>query len=200
MDIEWAKDGHTGKLFIVQARPETVRSRGQVMERYTLHSQGKIIAEGRAIGHRIGAGPVKVIHDISEMNRIEPGDVLVTDMTDPDWEPIMKKASAIVTNRGGRTCHAAINCIAPPKSIWNIITTPYPHCIMKDKATKIKSINKQNHMAFKCFCIYCFLFYIIMWRNSSFIPRVNIIVSYSFIFLKNNNVFNMWLFLYSKIN
>ena len=92
MDIEWAKDGHTGKLFIVQARPETVRSRGQVMERYTLHSQGKIIAEGRAIGHRIGAGPVKVIHDISEMNRIEPGDVLVTHMTDPDWEPIMKKA------------------------------------------------------------------------------------------------------------
>ncbi|STT04385.1 phosphoenolpyruvate synthase [Klebsiella pneumoniae] len=103
-----AKDGHTGKLFIVQARPETVRSRGQVMERYTLHAQGQIIAEGRAIGHRIGAGPVKVIHDISEMNRIEPGDVLVTDMTDPDWEPIMKKASAIVTNRGGRTCHAAI--------------------------------------------------------------------------------------------
>ena len=108
MDIEWAKDGHTGKLFIVQARPETVRSRGQVMERYTLHSQGKIIAEGRAIGHRIGAGAVKVIHDISEMNRIQPGDVLVTDMTDPDWEPIMKKAAAIVTNRGGRTCHAAI--------------------------------------------------------------------------------------------
>lgn len=91
MDIEWAKDGHTGKLFIVQARPETVRSRGQVMERYTLHAQGKIIAEGRAIGHRIGAGTVKVIHDISEMNRIQPGDVLVTDMTDPDWEPIMKK-------------------------------------------------------------------------------------------------------------
>lgn len=91
MDIEWAKDGHTGKLFIVQARPETVRSRGKVMERYTLHAQGKIIAEGRAIGQRIGAGPVKVIHDISEMNRIEAGDVLVTDMTDPDWEPIMKK-------------------------------------------------------------------------------------------------------------
>ncbi len=108
MDIEWAKDGNTGKLFIVQARPETVRSRGQVMERYTLHAQGNIIAEGRAIGHRIGAGPVKVIHDISEMNRIQPGDVLVTDMTDPDWEPIMKKAAAIVTNRGGRTCHAAI--------------------------------------------------------------------------------------------
>ncbi|MBF4642243.1 phosphoenolpyruvate synthase [Cronobacter sakazakii] len=108
MDIEWAKDGHTGKLFIVQARPETVRSRGQVMERYTLHSQGKVVAEGRAIGHRIGAGTVKVIHDISEMNRIQPGDVLVTDMTDPDWEPIMKKAAAIVTNRGGRTCHAAI--------------------------------------------------------------------------------------------
>ncbi|MBK4714259.1 MULTISPECIES: phosphoenolpyruvate synthase [Tenebrionibacter/Tenebrionicola group] len=108
MDIEWAKDGHSGKLFIVQARPETVRSRGQVMERYTLHAQGRIVAEGRAIGHRIGAGTVKVIHDISEMNRIQPGDVLVTDMTDPDWEPIMKKAAAIVTNRGGRTCHAAI--------------------------------------------------------------------------------------------
>lgn len=108
MDIEWAKDGHTGKLFIVQARPETVRSNGQVMERYSLQGQGKVVIEGRAIGHRIGAGAVKVIHDISEMNRIEKGDVLVTDMTDPDWEPIMKKASAIVTNRGGRTCHAAI--------------------------------------------------------------------------------------------
>ena len=92
MDIEWAKDGHTGKLFIVQARPETVRSNGQVMERYTLQGQGSVVVEGRAIGHRIGAGVVKVIHDI----------------TDPDWEPIMKKASAIVTNRGGRTCHAAI--------------------------------------------------------------------------------------------
>src|SRR5699024_12166539 len=100
MDIEWAKDGHTGKLFIVQARPETVRSRGQVMERYTLHSQGKIIAEGRAIGHRIGACPGKVIPDISAMNRIEPGDVLATALTDPDWGPIMKKASATVTNRG----------------------------------------------------------------------------------------------------
>ncbi|KGT91550.1 phosphoenolpyruvate synthase [Erwinia typographi] len=108
MDIEWAKDGHTGKLFIVQARPETVRSNGQVMERYTLQGKGKVVVEGRAIGHRIGAGEVKVIHDISEMNRIQKGDVLVTDMTDPDWEPIMKKASAIVTNRGGRTCHAAI--------------------------------------------------------------------------------------------
>ncbi|WP_342755306.1 phosphoenolpyruvate synthase [Pantoea sp. MBD-2R] len=108
MDIEWAKDGHTGKLFIVQARPETVRSSGQVMERYTLQGKSKVVVEGRAIGHRIGAGEVKVIHDISEMNRIQKGDVLVTDMTDPDWEPIMKKASAIVTNRGGRTCHAAI--------------------------------------------------------------------------------------------
>ncbi|WP_074013546.1 phosphoenolpyruvate synthase [Candidatus Sodalis sp. SoCistrobi] len=108
MDIEWAKDGHTGKLFIVQARPETVRSRGQVMERYRLTRRGEVIIEGRAIGHRIGAGPVKIIHDISEMHRVEAGDVLVTDMTDPDWEPIMKKAAAIVTNRGGRTCHAAI--------------------------------------------------------------------------------------------
>lgn len=108
MDIEWAKDGHNGKLYIVQARPETVRSNGQVMERYQLNGSSPVLVEGRAIGHRIGAGPVKIIHDISEMHHIKAGDVLVTDMTDPDWEPIMKKASAIVTNRGGRTCHAAI--------------------------------------------------------------------------------------------
>ncbi|RLM27050.1 phosphoenolpyruvate synthase [Brenneria alni] len=108
MDIEWAKDGHSGKLYIVQARPETVRSNGQVMERYHLPSSGEVLVEGRAIGHRIGAGEVKVIQDISEMHLINAGDVLVTDMTDPDWEPIMKKAAAIVTNRGGRTCHAAI--------------------------------------------------------------------------------------------
>ena len=108
MDIEWAKDGHTGKLYIVQARPETVRSNEQVMERYHLASRGKVLTEGRAIGQRIGAGPVKIIHNLSEMDRIKPGDVLVTDMTDPDWEPIMKRAAAIVTNRGGRTCHAAI--------------------------------------------------------------------------------------------
>ncbi|TNH42154.1 phosphoenolpyruvate synthase [Photorhabdus luminescens] len=108
MDIEWAKDGHNGKLYIVQARPETVRSNQQVMERYQLNEQGQVLVEGRAIGHRIGAGRVKVIHNLNEMDRIQPGDVLVTDMTDPDWEPIMKKAAAIVTNRGGRTCHAAI--------------------------------------------------------------------------------------------
>ena len=108
MDIEWAKDGHNGRLYIVQARPETVRSNQQVMERYQLNESGSVIIEGRAIGHRIGTGAVKVIHNLSEMDRIEAGDVLVTDMTDPDWEPIMKKASAIVSNRGGRTCHAAI--------------------------------------------------------------------------------------------
>ncbi|MGG4607666.1 phosphoenolpyruvate synthase [Providencia sp. Me31A] len=108
MDIEWAKDGHNGRLYIVQARPETVRSNQQVMERYQLKHQGQVLVEGRAIGHRIGAGTVKVIHNLNEMDRIQAGDVLVTDMTDPDWEPIMKKAAAIVTNRGGRTCHAAI--------------------------------------------------------------------------------------------
>ena len=108
MDIEWAKDGHNGNLYIVQARPETVRSNGQVMERYQLNGSSKVLVEGRAIGHRIGAGPVKIIHSISEMHHVKAGDILVTDMTDPDWEPIMKKASAIVTNRGGRTCHAAI--------------------------------------------------------------------------------------------
>ncbi len=110
MDIEWAKDGDDGKLYIVQARPETVKSRssGNVMERYLLKEKGKVLVEGRAIGQRIGAGPVKIIRDVSEMDKVQPGDVLVSDMTDPDWEPVMKRASAIVTNRGGRTCHAAI--------------------------------------------------------------------------------------------
>ncbi|GBL03138.1 phosphoenolpyruvate synthase [Glaciecola sp. KUL10] len=110
MDIEWAKDGVDGKLYIVQARPETVRSREdmQVIERFQLKGEAKTICEGRAIGHKIGAGKAKVLASIEEMDKIEVGDVLVTDMTDPDWEPIMKKASAIVTNRGGRTCHAAI--------------------------------------------------------------------------------------------
>jgi len=110
MDIEWAKDGADGKLYIVQARPETVRSRedSQSIERFQLKGQSNIIVEGRAIGHKIGAGVAKVLESIEEMDKIQAGDVLVTDMTDPDWEPIMKKASAIVTNRGGRTCHAAI--------------------------------------------------------------------------------------------
>ncbi|WP_339722400.1 phosphoenolpyruvate synthase [uncultured Paraglaciecola sp.] len=110
MDIEWAKDGLDGKLYIVQARPETVRSREdmQVIERFMLKGKAKTVCEGRAIGHKIGAGVAKVLKGVEEMDKIQPGDVLVTDMTDPDWEPIMKKASAIVTNRGGRTCHAAI--------------------------------------------------------------------------------------------
>lgn len=110
MDIEWAKDGIDGKLYIVQARPETVRSnqKGQAIERFALKDKSDVICEGRAIGQRIGAGVAKVLNDISEMDKVQPGDVLVTDMTDPDWEPIMKRAAAIVTNRGGRTCHAAI--------------------------------------------------------------------------------------------
>jgi pyruvate, water dikinase len=110
MDIEWAKDGIDGKLYILQARPETVKSRvgHNILERYTLQKTGNILAEGRSIGQRIGQGKVKVIDDISNMHRVEPGDVLVADMTDPDWEPVMKRASAIITNRGGRTCHAAI--------------------------------------------------------------------------------------------
>ena len=110
MDIEWAKDGNDGKLYIVQARPETVRSREdvQLIERYHLQTRGEIITEGRAIGHKVGTGVAKVLASIEDMDQIQPGDVLVTDMTDPDWEPIMKRASAIVTNRGGRTCHAAI--------------------------------------------------------------------------------------------
>ncbi|SHG96128.1 phosphoenolpyruvate synthase [Ferrimonas marina] len=110
MDIEWAKDGLDGKLYIVQARPETVRSNedAQVIERFNLKSRSEVLSEGRAIGHKIGAGTAKVLDSIEDMDKIQPGDVLVTDMTDPDWEPIMKRASAIVTNRGGRTCHAAI--------------------------------------------------------------------------------------------
>lgn len=110
MDIEWAKDGLDGKLYIVQARPETVRSResGNVMEQFQLQGSANVVVEGRAIGHKIGSGTVKVLKSIDEMDKIVQGDVLVTDMTDPDWEPIMKRASAIVTNRGGRTCHAAI--------------------------------------------------------------------------------------------
>ena len=110
MDIEWAKDGLDGKLYIVQARPETVRSRedSNEMERFQLKGTAAVVVEGRAIGHKIGSGKAKVLASIADMDQIQPGDVLVTDMTDPDWEPIMKRASAIVTNRGGRTCHAAI--------------------------------------------------------------------------------------------
>jgi len=110
MDIEWAKDGVSGKLFIVQARPETVKSRGHAtqIERYSLSQRGDVVAEGRAIGQKIGSGEARVVRSLDDMNRVQPGDVLVADMTDPDWEPVMKRASAIVTNRGGRTCHAAI--------------------------------------------------------------------------------------------
>ncbi len=110
MDIEWAKDGGTGKLYIVQARPETVKSRARItqIERYSLKTRGEVLSEGRAIGQKIGAGTARVIRSMTEMNRVQPGDVLIADMTDPDWEPVMKRAAAIVTNRGGRTCHAAI--------------------------------------------------------------------------------------------
>ncbi len=110
MDIEWGKDGTDGKLYILQARPETVKSqsKGQAEQRFKLKGTGTVLAEGRAIGQKIGTGPVRLVSDIAEMDKVQPGDVLVTDMTDPNWEPVMKRASAIVTNRGGRTCHAAI--------------------------------------------------------------------------------------------
>ncbi len=110
MDIEWGKDGVDGRIYILQARPETVKSQaeGQLEHRYKLKGSGTILAEGRAIGQKIGTGPVRLVRSLSEMDRVQPGDVLVTDMTDPNWEPVMKRASAIVTNRGGRTCHAAI--------------------------------------------------------------------------------------------
>lgn len=110
MDIEWGKDGLDGKIYILQARPETVKSRasGNTLRRYKLKGRSTVLAEGRAIGQKIGAGKVRNLRSLDEMMRVQPGDVLVTDMTDPDWEPVMKRASAIVTNRGGRTCHAAI--------------------------------------------------------------------------------------------
>ena len=109
MDVEWAKDGLDGHIYVVQARPETVQSRRKtVLERYTLERRGEVLTEGRAIGARIGAGKAAVITSIADMDKVQAGDVLVTDMTDPDWEPVMKRAAAIVTNRGGRTCHAAI--------------------------------------------------------------------------------------------
>ena len=110
MDIEWAKDGNTGKLYVVQARPETVKSRAHAtqIERFHLDKRGEVLSEGRAIGHKIGAGTARIVRSLAEMSKFQPGDVLVADMTDPDWEPIMKRAAAIVTNRGGRTCHAAI--------------------------------------------------------------------------------------------
>ncbi len=109
MDIEWGKDGNDGKLYILQARPETVQSQtGRTIQRYTLKGSGPVIITGRSIGQKIGVGTAKVINSVAEMNRVQHGDVLVSDMTDPDWEPVMKKAAAIVTNRGGRTCHAAI--------------------------------------------------------------------------------------------
>jgi pyruvate,water dikinase len=110
MDVEWAKDGNSGKLYIVQARPETVKSRARAtqIERFHLKAKSTVLAEGRAIGQKIGAGTARVIRSLADMNRVQAGDVLVADMTDPDWEPVMKRAAAIVTNRGGRTCHAAI--------------------------------------------------------------------------------------------
>jgi pyruvate,water dikinase len=110
MDIEWGKDGADGLLYILQARPETVKSQaqGKAEMRYKLKGRGAVLAEGRAIGQKIGTGPVRLVHNLSEMDKVQAGDVLVTDMTDPNWEPVMKRASAIVTNRGGRTCHAAI--------------------------------------------------------------------------------------------
>jgi pyruvate,water dikinase len=111
MDIEWGRDGFDGKIYILQARPETVKSQqgvNDVQQRYKLKGEGKILVTGRAIGQKIGAGRVRVVREVSEMDTVQPGDVLVADMTDPNWEPVMKRASAIVTNRGGRTCHAAI--------------------------------------------------------------------------------------------
>ncbi|MBW8305631.1 MAG: phosphoenolpyruvate synthase [Thiobacillus sp.] len=134
MDVEWAKDGETGELFIEQARPETVKaSANGVSERYTLEAPGEVRISGRAIGQKIGAGVVRLIARPAEMNRVQPGDILVTDMTDPDWEPVMKRAAAIVTNRGGRTCHAAI--VARELGIPAVVGTGEATTVLKDGET-----------------------------------------------------------------
>ena len=132
MDIEWGKDGLDGELYILQARPETVKSQasGKAEYRYKLKSKSAVIVEGRAIGQKIGTGPVRIVHNISEMDTVQPGDVLVTDMTDPNWEPVMKRASAIVTNRGGRTCHAAI--IARELGIPAVVGCGHASEVLKD--------------------------------------------------------------------
>ncbi|WP_018077689.1 phosphoenolpyruvate synthase [Thiobacillus denitrificans] len=134
MDVEWAKDGETGELFIVQARPETVKTREKSGgERYVLEATGEVRISGRAIGQKIGAGVVRVIASPAEMDRVQPGDVLVSDMTDPDWEPVMKRAAAIVTNRGGRTCHAAI--VARELGIPAVVGTGAATTVLKDGET-----------------------------------------------------------------
>jgi pyruvate,water dikinase len=134
MDIEWAKDGETSELFIVQARPETVKARASgVSERYVLEATGEVRISGRAIGQKIGVGEVRLIASPAEMNRVRPGDVLVTDMTDPDWEPVMKRAAAIVTNRGGRTCHAAI--VARELGIPAVVGTGEATTVLQDGET-----------------------------------------------------------------
>jgi pyruvate,water dikinase len=134
MDIEWGKDGADGKLYILQARPETVKSHreGQVEHRYTLKGAGTVLVEGRAIGQKIGTGSVRLVESVADMDRVEAGDVLVTDMTDPNWEPVMKRASAIITNRGGRTCHAAI--IARELGIPAVVGCGNATELLKDRA------------------------------------------------------------------
>ncbi|CAM3586238.1 phosphoenolpyruvate synthase [Deinococcus frigens] len=130
MDIEWGKDGRDGQIYILQARPETVQSRsGRTLERFEIGGGGTVLVEGRAVGNRVGSGTVRVVSDISQMNSVQDGDVLVADMTDPDWEPVMKRASAIVTNRGGRTCHAAI--IARELGIPAVVGSGNATCTLK---------------------------------------------------------------------
>ena len=132
MDIEWAKDGQTGELFIVQARPETVQSRkdADVLEVYGLKSRGRVLVRGRSVGEKIGQGPVRVIKSVQYISQFKEGEILVTDKTDPDWEPIMKKAAAIVTNRGGRTCHAAI--VSRELGVPAIVGTEHGTELLKD--------------------------------------------------------------------
>ena len=134
MDIEWGRDGIDGKLYILQARPETVKSQekaSRVLRRYKINEQSKVLVEGRAIGQKVGQGKIRLVKTVDEMHKVLPGDVLVTDMTDPDWEPVMKRASAIITNRGGRTCHAAI--IARELGIPAVVGTGNATSILQDE-------------------------------------------------------------------
>ena len=158
MDIEWAKDGQTGGLFIVQARPETVHSQKDVamLETYVLEEKGNLLIEGEAVGSKIGQGQVNIIEDAKDISKFEKGQVLVTDMTDPDWEPIMKIAGAIVTNRGGRTCHAAIisrelgiPCLGLVPDVESLSDGPKPLVLQDPKSSYAQSVGAVNINAYK---------------------------------------------------
>jgi len=145
MDIEWGQGRHRRQALHLQARPETVKSQGegQTQHRYALRGKGTVLAEGRAIGQKIGTGPVRLVDSLADMDRVQAGDVLVTDMTDPNWEPVMKRASAIVTNRGGRTCHAAI--IARELGIPAVVGCGNATAVLKGRRPRHRRLLRGRH-------------------------------------------------------